>query len=279
MNWKKELKKDKRSDIIYIMVFKLYKQQPIIIGLSGRAGSGKTSVAESIVPKGSFANSKHGAIWDHIFYALPLYEFLSSKKNIKGINEESRKKYAIHETLYDLYGNSSLGMIPDYDTFIDKVNKIYDLQLDPTATKQRSFLQKAGDICRDGYEDCFCHWSIKKTLGLYRSYIKSLEEDDDEKPFIVLISDVRFENEAKSILKMPNGYVIYFDADDETLNSRLMKRDGRISTPEQSSHISEQQLSKVKDMASFIVDTNNLSIEGQVNETLKLLGFLQEKHA
>ena len=65
----------------------------------------------------------------------------------------------------------------------------------------------------------------------------------------------------------------------ETLNSRLMKRDGRISTPEQSSHISEQQLSKVKDMASFIVDTNNLSIEDQVNETLKLLGFLQEKHA
>lgn len=266
-------------DILYSMNKKLYSQQPIIVGLAGKAGSGKTSVAESIVPKGSFVVTKHGALWDHIFFALPLYEMLSSKKNIQGINEESRKKYAIHETLYELYGNNSIGIIPDYDDFVEKVNQIYSLPLDPNATKQRTFLQKAGDICRDGYADCFCHWAIRKTINLYKSYVKSLEEDEDEVPFVVLISDVRFENEAKSILKMPNGFVIYFDADQEVLNERLMKRDGRISTVEQNSHVSEQEVDLVKEIASFVIDTNNINIEEQVNKTLKALGFLQEKHA
>lgn len=279
MPWKKERKAHRMSDIINGMNRKIYNQQPIIIGLAGKAGSGKTSVAESIVPKGSFATTKHGALWDHIFYALPLYEMLSSKVNIRGLNEESRKKYAIHQTLYELYGNNALGTIPEYNDFVTKVNQIYNLPLDPTASKQRSFLQKAGDICRKEYPECFCHWAIKKSVSLYKSYIRSLEEDEDEIPFIVLISDVRLENEAKSILKLPNGFVVYFDASQEVLNERLMKRDGAISTSEQSSHKTENELDIVKNIASFIVDTDNLSIEEQANKTLKTLGFLQENHA
>ena len=47
------------------------KQQPIIIGLAGKAGSGKTSVAEAIVPKAGFESLRYGMKWDHIFYALP----------------------------------------------------------------------------------------------------------------------------------------------------------------------------------------------------------------
>jgi len=266
-------------DIMAGMHKKLYSEQPIMIGLAGKAGSGKTSVAEALVPKGSFAKTQYGARWDHIFFALPLYEMLTSKVNIQGINQESRIKYAIHETLYELYGSNSIGMIPDYDDFIDKVNNIYNLPLDANASKQRTFLQKAGDICRDGYSECFCHWAIGKTLKLYKSYIKTLEEDEEESPFVVLVSDVRFENEAKSILKMPNGFVVYFDAEQEVLNERLMKRDGRISTPEQNAHASEQEVNFVKDIASFVIDTNNLTIEQQVNKTLKTLGFIQEKHA
>lgn len=119
-----------------------------IIGLAGRAGSGKTSVAETIVPKGSFDSLKYGAKWDHIFFALPLYEMFSAKKNIEGHNKESRIKYAIHETLFDLYGRSPIGIIPDYDDLISKVNDIYNLKIDSSEYKPRSFLQKAGDICK-----------------------------------------------------------------------------------------------------------------------------------
>ena len=252
------------------------KQQPIVIGLAGRAGSGKTSVAESIVPKAGFEVLRYGMKWDHIFYALPLYEMASSKKNIQGLNADSRKKYALHDTLYEIYGRSSIGVIPDYDLLIEKVNQIYDLNIEPEGVKPRSFLQKAGDICRDGYEDCFCHWAIHKTTNLYRKYVSSLDEDAEENPFCVIISDVRYENEAKSILKMPNGIVIYYSATEETLNNRLLKRDGRLSTTEQSSHSSEMFLDKVKDIASFVIETDNMDIEEQTEATLKLLG-LQEK--
>lgn len=249
------------------------KQQPIIIGLAGKAGSGKTSVAESLVPKGSLNRLNYGIVWDHIFFALPVYEMLSAKNNIRGLNEESRKKYAIHESLYDLYGNSSIGLIPDYDSFIQKVNYIYNLPLDPHAQKQRTFLQKAGDISRDGYDDCFCHWAIKKSTDLYKSYIKSLTEEDKENPFAIIISDVRLENEAKTILKMPNGVVVYFDADQHTLNERLIKRDGKISSAKEDSHITEQQGDIIKQLASFVIDTNNLNIEEQTKKTLQALGI------
>jgi len=66
---------------------KFRDNQPIIIGLAGKAGSGKTSVAESIIPKGSLDATKFGYRWDHLFFALPLYEMYSIKKNIMGANE------------------------------------------------------------------------------------------------------------------------------------------------------------------------------------------------
>ena len=76
---------------------------------------------------------------------------------------------------------------------------------------------------------------------------------------------------------MPNGIVIYYSATEETLNNRLLKRDGRLSTTEQSSHSSELFLDKVKDIASFVIETDNMDIEEQTEATLKLLG-LQEKN-
>jgi dephospho-CoA kinase len=258
----------KRSDIMGSM-----NSNPIIIGLSGRAGSGKTSVAEAIVPKGSFSTTKYGGMWDHIFFALPLYEMATSRTNIQGQNEVSRKKYAIHDTLFDLYGRSPIGSIPDYDDLVDRVNKIYNLPISNDGVKPRSFLQAAGDICRDGYADCFCKWAVYKSNKLHKEYINSLEEDEEEKPFYVIISDVRYPNEADAILSAPNGKLVFFDAEDATLNERLIKRDGRISSPEQAAHSSEQSSAIVKKMASIVISTDNMSIEDQVQFTLSELGI------
>jgi dephospho-CoA kinase len=251
---------------------------PIIIGLAGRAGSGKTSVAEAIVPKGSFSTIKYGGMWDHIFFALPLYEMATSRLNIQGQNENSRKKYAIHDTLFDLYGRSPIGSIPDYDDLVDRVNRIASLPITDDGVKPRSFLQNAGDICRDGYPDCFCKWVIYKSNRLHKDYIRSLEEDEEEKPFYVIVSDVRYPNEAEAILSAPNGKLVFFDAEEQTLNERLMKRDGRMSTPEQAAHSSEQSSGLVKRMADIVIDTDNLSIEDQVQATLSKLGInIQEQ--
>jgi len=249
----------------------LSKNQPIIIGLAGKAGSGKTSVAESIVPKGSIETTKYGIKWDHIFYALPLYEMASIKKNIQGLNQKRRRMYAIHQVLYDLYGGTSLGDIPEYEDLTSMVEKIYSMPIEPEGIKPRDFLQKAGDICRSISPDCFARWAIIKSSRIYRSYVSQVPEDEDPYPMSVLVSDVRCLNEAEHILKQPNGVVICFEASTETLNERLFKRDGKLMNPEHALHATENGIEEIKNMATLIINTDGMSLEDQTEETLKQL--------
>lgn len=246
--------------------------EPIIIGLAGKAGSGKTSVAEQIVPKGSIETVIGGIKWDHIFYALPLYELASIKKTIKGFNEDNRQMYAIHDVLYDTYGRNPLGEIPDYESFVSKVRQIKSLFIEPEGIKPRSFLQKAGDICRDQAPDCFAKWAIYKSYAMHRAYLRSVEEDA-ALPYVVIISDVRFLNEAQSILSQKNGRLICFEASSDTLNQRLLKRDGKTMDPELAAHVSEQQIDSIKNIATTVINTDNMSIEQQTSATISSLGL------
>lgn len=255
------------------------EEQPIIIGLAGRAGSGKTSVAEHIIPKGSLESTKHNVKWDHIFYALPLYEMATIRHSIKGYNQNSRQLYAIHDVLFNLYGGSSIGLIPEYMDLVDRAQQIQSLKIEEEGTKPRSFLQKAGDICRQEFENCFATWGITKSHQLYRSYIKSLTGEEEEIPFAVIISDVRFENEAQQILKNPNGVVVCFDANQDTLDARLMKRDGKLMDAEHAAHRSEQQIEAIKSMATHVINTDNMNIEQQTAATLVALGMKTVQNA
>lgn len=252
---------------------KYVKGHPIILGLAGKAGSGKTSVAEAICPKGSVQTNTNGIVWEHIFHALPLYELASIKKNIKGYNSDSRKLFSIHEVMYEIYGKSALGMIPHYESFVSKVQEIHNLPIEPEGVKPRTFLQKAGDICRDGYAECFCLWVIFKSGELYRKNIRDFlkENIDEDTPVCVIVSDVRFLNEAKSILKQPNGFLITYEASDDTLRDRIFKRDGIYMTDEQLNHHSEKEIDLVKEVSTFTINTDNLSIEDQAKQTLELV--------
>ena len=249
------------------------KDHPIILGLAGKAGSGKTSAAEALCPKGSMQTTTSGVIWEHIFHALPLYELASIKKNIKGFNAESRKLYAIHEVLFEIYGKSALGNIPSYEDFVNKVKDIYNLSIEQEGIKPRTFLQKAGDICRDGYPECFCHWTVLKSMEMYRKNINNLikEDGDQDTPICVIVSDVRFMNEAQSILKQPNGIVITYEASDDTLRERIFKRDGVYMTDEQLNHNSEKEIDLVRGVSTFTINTDSLSIEDQAKQTLDLV--------
>lgn len=251
-------------------------KQPIIIGLAGKAGSGKTSVAESIVPKGSLETTKYGIKWDHIFYALPLYEMASIKKNIKGHNEKNRKLYAIHDVLFDLYGRSTLGDIPDYETMCSMVNEIYQMDIESEGTKPRSFLQKSGDICRQSAPDCFARWAIMKSSRAYRDYVRQIPEGQDYNPMAIIVSDVRCKNEAEHILKQPNGFIVCYEASKETLDGRLVKRDGVLMDETHSSHYTENGIEDIKSIASLTIDTNNMTLEEQTKETLIKLNISKE---
>lgn len=255
------------------MSFKYHKNYPIILGLAGKAGSGKTSVAEALCPKGSFATESGGILWEHIFHALPLYELASIKKNIKGNNEKNRKLYAIHNVLYEIYGKTTLGDIPSYDEFVKKVNDIYSLPIEPEGQKPRTFLQTAGDICRDGYDGCFSLWVMIKSAELYRARISSLPKElEDEHPAVcVIVSDVRFVNEAKNIIKQPNGMLITFDASADVLRERIYKRDGIYMTDEQLNHKSESEIDEIKSISNFVLNTDMLSLEDQALATLNIV--------
>jgi len=88
---------------------------------------------------------------------------------------------------------------------------------------------------------------------------------------VVLVSDVRYPNEAEHILKQPNGVVICFDASTETLNERIFKRDGKPMKPEHLSHPSENGIEEVKKMSTIVINTDGMSLEDQTEVTLKQL--------
>lgn len=259
--------------------------QPIIIGLSGKAGSGKTSVAENIVPKGAIETFKYGIKWDHIFYALPLYELASSRRNIMGSKEESRKLYAIHEVLFDIFGSSSIGNIPDYEDFIEMVYDMYSLPIEPEGTKPRSFLQAAGDLCKQFDVNCFSNWGIRKAKSIYKNYLnefytsQNASNSQDPTPMAIIISDVRYENEAKKILEQPNGIVICFEANNNTLNERLFKRDGKLMEPQHAAHSSEQHIDDIMNYATAVIDTNNMTVDEQVEATINAIGIKKVTNA
>lgn len=245
--------------------------EPIIVGLAGKAATGKTSVAHSIVPKAAFTKEQSGLIWDHIFFAMPLYEFYSIRTKIEGVNSKSRKLFAIHDVVYELYGSSPLGKMPEYHDLVNLVNKIYDEQLPDSDIKPRSFLQKAGDYCRYYDEECFAKWGVRKALKIHNEYISSIEEEESVKPHCILISDVRFKNEAEHILSKPNSMVIEYTASDEVRRNRIFNRDSVYMTDEQMSHRSELEIDTFKELITASIDSSQLTIEQQVSATINTI--------
>lgn len=256
-----------------------HKEYPIIVGLSGKAASGKTSVAEALSPKASISTTNEQIIWDHLFFTLPLYEIASIKKNVYGFRKKDRQLFSIHEVLFDLFGGNALGDIPDYHHFIDLVQQLHSMEIEPEGVKPRTFLQKAGDLCRSYDSEVFAKWIIYKASKIHRKIFNSFEynESGTDAPIAILISDVRFKNEAEKILAQPNGIVIYYDASDDKRDERMLKRDGRLMTLEQSSHKSEMECDLVKSISSAIIDTDNMTVHQQTAETLKIVkNYIQE---
>ena len=259
---------------------KFYKDYPIVLGLCGKAATGKTSVAEKIVPKAQLNSViTDNIVWDHIFFALPLYELASVRRSILGWREKDRQLFSIHEIIYDIFGSNALGTIPSYEDFTRLVNDVYNLPIEPEGYKPRSFLQKAGDLCRFYDEDCFAKWGTIKANKIFKNYAKTPDYLDNENPMCVIISDVRFENEAKAILNQPNGIIVCYEASDGVRNDRMINRDGHMMTAEQMNHKSEQQIDLIKEHAYAIINTDNFSVEDQTRETMKLVQSFTDVYA
>jgi len=252
---------------------------PIIIGLAGKALTGKTSVADNIVPKARIANAEDDMNWDHIYFALPLYELASIKKNALGDRKKIRQLYAIHNTLYEIFGGSPISNLPDYSEMNNIVNEIYNMQIPSDDIKPRSFLQRVGDICRSYNPTCFSEWAINKAKSLHMDYLRDYGFDDEVKPFSVIISDVRYLNEAEAIKRSPNGILVCYTASDEVREERMFKRDGYLMPETERNHSSELEMDKVGELADIVIDTSDMSVEEQSKATKEFIQGMVSAYA
>lgn len=246
--------------------------KPIILGLCGQAATGKTAVADILAPMGMYIpEENHHTQWDHLFFAMPLYELASIRRKIQGELARDRMLFEIHNVLYDLFGGSPLYGVPKYGKFTKFVKAIVDLSIDmDESVKPRSFLQQAGSMCREIDKDCFVKWTKKMITK------RGLIADDEDLDYICVVSDVRLPNEAKFIAESPNGVVIKFEASPEVREKRLLNRDGFLLTSTQAEHVSEQ-IDNIKPKHIFAtINSDDMTPKEQAQATKDLLSQLIE---
>lgn len=241
---------------------KFNKDYPIVLGLAGKAGSGKTSTADGICPT-AFIPPEHSdsaIVWDHIYFAMPLYRLASIRRTIEGECRKDRILYETYSCLEDLYGKSPLYGAPPFDELVAATHKIADLYIENEPMKPRSFLQEAGSILRSYDPACFVKWAKRKSMTLSAR----LKSEFPEFYNGVIISDVRFENEAAMIDSLPNGLVIVLEASKEIRLERITKRDGFVDES-LLNHISETAIDNFdSDIIFSKIDTDELSLQEQV---------------
>src|SRR3990167_6907468 len=91
---------------------------PIVLGVSGKACTGKTSVGNVLAPTTRILggipdkpdlNLLEPLWWDHLFYAMPIYAMASARRGIEGVDAYSRQCYDIHNILLEIWPNPIWG--------------------------------------------------------------------------------------------------------------------------------------------------------------------------
>lgn len=226
--------------------------RPIIIAICGQAGTGKTSVADKLVPSRSL--HKLGPLTlDHTFFAAPLYNMVSVKTKIEGAGRRDRILYGLHEIVVDLLGNPLYGA-PPYDELYALVNRLYDIPVGQEGTKARHFMQTAGDLLRGYMEDCF----VKKA---YKTVLEGERLKFEDTYYTMILSDLRMYNEAEMVQKHPNGIIIKLIADLNVRQERMLRRDEGFMTADQMNHASERIEQIPEDWVSLTIDTTHTTEE------------------
>jgi ABC-type dipeptide/oligopeptide/nickel transport system ATPase component len=250
------------------MTRSLNHNEPIVLGLCGLAGTGKTSTARSIVPADIVREVKNREdeilyIIDHLVLATPLYEMASIRLKTEGDLSRDRILFGIHDVLLDLFSHSPLYGAPPYDELVAVVHTIASMPIEMD-TKPRSFMQDVGTVCRSYDPDCFVKWIKRRINGSAISHIAQ-----DIQP-IYIVSDVRFDNEARMVKSFSNGLLVCFEADEETRQNRIELRDGVRLTEDQLSHESEQ-MEIDPSLIDLRIDTTELTQKQQAEETQNAL--------
>lgn len=253
--------------------------QPIYVGFSGKAGTGKTSTANKIVPSTSVSSYGEvetnsaiwggmgddafpSLVWDHFYLARPLYDLYEARTNIMGEDAQDRILYAIHDVVHSLMMKN----IP-YDDLIELVYDIFHFPLGPGEGKPRSFLQQVGDLCRSKYDLCMSNHMKYKVYNAWQNLSSEYHSHEEDPPwYVAIVSDVRRIDEAEMLRTRPNNFMVKFTASPEELRDRLYSRDGTFMTTEQMSHVSEMESEQIPDdWFDLILDTTGMTLTEQAS--------------
>lgn len=245
--------------------------EPLILGLAGQAATGKTSTADALAPPGRDAAGIKGIYWNHLFFAMPLYRMATARQKIQGFNAFSRQCYEIHDVLLDVFAREL-----DYGVFIDLVWEIASCPITEDGIKPREFLQQVGtDLCRKLEPDCWVKWMRRQIRKEHQIYLAEYE-DDFELQHGIVVSDIRFRNEAALVRESARGTLLRLTARPEVIAARIESRDGIAFRPEQAKHLSEQSLQDVpEEWWDQTIDTSDMTLTEQVN----LIKEIAYKHA
>lgn len=248
---------------------------PIVLGLAGGSATGKTVTADGIAPParigGDHPNEEPHILWDHLYYALPLYKLTSVRQTIEGQKTYDRMAYETLQILLDVFGSSPLYGAPDFNDLIQMVYEIVETPC-PREGKPRTFLQHVGtDILRAYDEDVWVKWMERKIKDDHRLFLSENPEPPDNsdlfRPYYgVVVSDCRFPNEVDLIRKHPNGIMLKLTASTEVVAARQEERDGYVMDVPQKVHRSETSLNQIPDeWYDKIIDTDHMTIQEQVS--------------
>jgi hypothetical protein len=249
------------------------EDRPIVLGLAGEGGTGKTATADALAPVARFnvAPEKDNIWWEPLAAAAPLYEIASILQMTEGEKEFDRKAYGVHRVLVDLFGMPAYGA-PSYEELVELVYDFCCMDRPPEG-KPRSFLQAAGGRVRELMPDCFPSWLGRRIQSMYAFFRQEQGEVDPMPMFGVVLSDLRMENEIRFVRDTTNGVMIKLTCDFGVRQERLTKRDnGQGMTAEQRQHNTETWVASAPAPEfDAVIDTTSLSLSQQVSKVLEVV--------
>lgn len=212
----------------------------VIVGLAGKAGTGKTSTAEQFVPAHSPGRKRVGkniVVTDKLKLAAPLYEIYSALE-ISGSEARSRQEYAVFDVLRDVFGGNPLYGAPSIPVLYDYTKLVLKKASELDTTRPRELLQWMGDMGRSFNEDCFVNLLIKKAFLLAEQNAAVVNREVDTSSYeelvvAILVDDIRFNNEAAKLKKVfGNDCVITkLECEESERMDRIIDRDGGAKMP------------------------------------------------
>lgn len=227
----------------------MLSSEPTFIGLSGLAGSGKTTIANLLAPplrnltlRGESLKNPP-PLWSHYTLASPLHEIVGIIRQTEGDNRESRILYG----LYDILSQLLEKRIP-FDDLVEYVKSVAAWDIGASSDpKPRTMMQTVGDECRAIYEDCFVNSTIRKaridTVTMISEFGAEIPTDYlDEIVYpahYAVVSDVRYQNELDKLREASSLIMVKLDVSFNTARERVYERDGAIMTEEEWKHPTE----------------------------------------